>query len=260
MNWNGGGIYCYESSPSLVNVTITGNNAWYGGGIYCVYNSNPSLLNSIFWNNTPEEVYFREDNNPNSITISYSDIQGGEAGIVTNNNGTVIWLEGNIYADPLFVGAGVYPYSLLEDSPCIDAGNPDQIYYDPEDPANPDYALYPAMGTIINDMGAYGGPNAIGWPGVGLDDNVIVQTPEVLLHQNYPNPFNPTTNIQFDIKELETGILRIFNIKGQSIESHRFESGKHNYLWDATEQSSGIYLYKLQTETITETRKMLLLK
>ena len=77
---------------------------------------------------------------------------------------------------------------------------------------------------------------------------------------NYPNPFNPITNIQFDIKENESGVLSIFNLKGQLIESHRFESDKHNYLWDASNQASGIYLYKLQTESITETRKMLLLK
>ncbi|MCK4653820.1 MAG: DUF1565 domain-containing protein, partial [Candidatus Cloacimonetes bacterium] len=44
---NGGGIYCYNnSSPSLVNVTISGNSAFYsGGGIYCSSNSSPSLVN-----------------------------------------------------------------------------------------------------------------------------------------------------------------------------------------------------------------------
>ncbi|MDA3814028.1 MAG: carboxypeptidase regulatory-like domain-containing protein [Candidatus Cloacimonetes bacterium] len=80
------------------------------------------------------------------------------------------------------------------------------------------------------------------------------------LGTNYPNPFNPSTTISFDIKEHETGIMKIFNIKGQSIESYQFESGKHNYLWDASNQASGIYFYKLQTQTIIETKKMLLLK
>ena len=60
----------------------------------------------------------------NSIIISYSDIQGGEAGIVTNNNGTVNWLAGNIDTDPLFVDAGNNNYYLLYTSPCIDAGDP----------------------------------------------------------------------------------------------------------------------------------------
>ncbi|MCK4654536.1 MAG: hypothetical protein KAU01_08820, partial [Candidatus Cloacimonetes bacterium] len=139
---SGGGIYCeLYSSPILVNVTITGNSATYnGGGIYCYINSNPVLINTILWNDSPQEVYFLNYGDPNSITISYSDIQGGEAGIITNNNGTVYWLEGNIDEDPLFVDAGSGDYHLQQYSPCIDAG-------DPASPLDPD-------GTIA-DMGAY---------------------------------------------------------------------------------------------------------
>jgi PKD repeat protein/transposase len=80
------------------------------------------------------------------------------------------------------------------------------------------------------------------------------------LYQNYPNPFNPVTNIQFDIRENEFGVLSIFNLKGQIIESQRFNSGKHDYLWNAENCSSGVYLYKLQTESFVELKKMLLLK
>jgi predicted outer membrane repeat protein len=242
----GGGIYCNDSSPSLINVTISSNTAIYsnGGGILCDDNSNPSLTNCIMWNDSPEEIYIESG----SVTATYSDIQGGWAG------------SGNINEDPLFVGTGADPYSLLEDSPCIDAGIPDTtgLNLPPWDIIG-NLRIWDGdgNGTAIIDMGAYeyGSP-----PYVDVDDNIVVHTPEVFLHQNYPNPFNPITTISFDIKENETGILTIFNIKGQLIESHRFESGKHNYLWDASEQSSGIYLYKLHTESITETRKMLLLK
>ncbi|MDP8269118.1 MAG: PKD domain-containing protein [Candidatus Tenebribacter davisii] len=80
------------------------------------------------------------------------------------------------------------------------------------------------------------------------------------LEQNYPNPFNPITNIQFDIKENETGILTIFNMKGQNVVSQTFSSGRHNYLWNAAGCSSGVYFYKLQTSSLNETKKMLLLK
>ena len=235
----GGGIFCYSASnPNLENVTVTGNSASVmGGGIFCD-EANPVLINSILWNNSPEEIYFFYEGYSSSITISYSDIQGGEAGIVTNNNGTVNWLEGNIDEDPLFEDPFNGNYHLTENSPCIDAG-------DPTSPLDPD-------GTI-SDMGAFyfDQLNAI-------DDNEIPISEFNL--SNHPNPFNPVTSIQFDIKEHETGMLTIFNIKGQLIESHRFDSGKHNYLWDASNQASGIYLYKLQTESITETRKMILLK
>ncbi|KPA11260.1 hypothetical protein MHK_008532, partial [Candidatus Magnetomorum sp. HK-1] len=47
----GGGIYCVDSSPSLLNVTITGNTADFGAGIYC-YNSSPSLSNVTITGNT----------------------------------------------------------------------------------------------------------------------------------------------------------------------------------------------------------------
>ena len=268
---DGGGIYCYiNSSPSLVNVTITGNTADYGdgGGILCRNNCSLSLVNCILWNDSPQEIYFCENYDPNSITISYSDIEGGEAGIVTNNNGTVNWQEGNIDEDPLFVGTGGYPFSLLEDSPCIDAGNPDPIYYDPEDPGIHGYALYPAMGTVINDMGAYGGPNAIGWPVVGLDDDVIVQTPEVFLYQNFPNPFNPTTTINYSLKENSKVSLNIYNIKGQKVKqliSSQLSVGQHSVVWNGTDQtnkpvSSGIYFYKLKTENYEKVKRMILLK
>lgn len=244
----GGGIYSWASDSNLINVTLSNNSADFGGGIYC-RDANPSLVNCILWNDLPEETYFDESLGPNSITISYSDIQDGEAGIVTNNNGIVNWLEGNINEDPLFLGIGEHPYSLFTDSPCINAGIPDTSGLN-----LPEYDLAGnsrIFGGRI-DMGAYE------WQGTPVGDEELVVMNWNLF--NYPNPFNPETNIQFDIKENETGTLTLFNIKGQILESHQFESGKHNYLWNASNQASGIYFYKLQTQTIIETRKMLLLK
>jgi len=138
----GGGMFCFSSNPSLQDVTIADNNSTSaGGGIYCYDNSNPILKNTILWNDTPQEIYFHPVLNPNSITISYSDIQGGEAGIVTNGNGTVNWNDGNINSDPLFVDSVNGDYHLQASSPCIDAGDPASQHNDPD-------------GTV-SDMGAY---------------------------------------------------------------------------------------------------------
>jgi predicted outer membrane repeat protein len=121
----GGGIYCQSSSPSLENVTISGNSANItGGGIYCTSSSNPSIINSILWNDSPQEIYLYLS----AVTATYSDIEGGWAG------------TGNIYSDPLFVDPGNGYFHLQSISPCIDAG-------DPASPLDPD-------GTIA-DMGAY---------------------------------------------------------------------------------------------------------
>ncbi len=95
-------------------------------------------------------------------------------------------------------------------------------------------------------------------PTVGSD---LPEIPLVTdLFQNFPNPFNPSTVILFDIKDNETGILSIFNIKGQLIVTEKFETGKHQFPWDAHDQASGVYLYQLKTNSYTKIMKMLLVK
>ncbi|MCF7792651.1 MAG: T9SS type A sorting domain-containing protein [Candidatus Cloacimonetes bacterium] len=80
------------------------------------------------------------------------------------------------------------------------------------------------------------------------------------LYANHPNPFNPQTSISFDIAEGETGSLSIFNMKGQMILQKDYEAGQHSYNWNADNISSGLYLYRLETDEFRSTKKMLLLK
>ncbi|MCF7792997.1 MAG: PKD domain-containing protein [Candidatus Cloacimonetes bacterium] len=80
------------------------------------------------------------------------------------------------------------------------------------------------------------------------------------LDQNYPNPFNPVTEISFQIADGDTGELTIYNSNGQLLQSKSFDSGTHQFEWNAESQSSGIYLYQLKTGSFSETRKMILLK
>jgi parallel beta-helix repeat protein len=107
-NGDGGGIYCEYSSPVITNCTITENRAdGYGGGIECAISS-PTLKNTILWGDTApdgKEIYLDEGS---TITLTYSDVEGGWTG------------TGNIDAYPLFVGNG--NYHLTVGSPCIDKG------------------------------------------------------------------------------------------------------------------------------------------
>lgn len=83
------------------------------------------------------------------------------------------------------------------------------------------------------------------------------------LSQNYPNPFNPTTNISFSLNETSNVSLTVFNVIGEKVMdliNQKMEAGKHTAKFDATKFNSGIYVYKLQTEKNTMTKKMLLLK
>jgi Secretion system C-terminal sorting domain len=96
---------------------------------------------------------------------------------------------------------------------------------------------------------------------VFLEIPIVGQLPTMtILESNYPNPFNPETTISFNIKENETGVLSIFNLKGEKVMKQKFEAGDHQYLWNAKGLSSGIYFYKLASPTTNLTRKMILMK
>jgi hypothetical protein len=83
------------------------------------------------------------------------------------------------------------------------------------------------------------------------------------LSQNYPNPFNPTTTIRFNLPEATNVKLTLFNILGQEVKTlvnESKESGVHTINFNATELNSGIYIYKLESGSFTQTRKMTLVK
>jgi len=84
-----------------------------------------------------------------------------------------------------------------------------------------------------------------------------------ILMQNYPNPFNPTTAISYQLSALSQVDLSIYNILGQKVAtlvSEKQPAGDYKVEWDASGFASGIYLYHLQTDEFSETRKMILLQ
>lgn len=148
----GGGLMFDGCSPTFTNVTIADNTtSGHGGGLNVSYASHPKLVNSIVWGNSPEQIYFDTAWPGEAVTIQYSDVQGGAAGIVTNNHGPVNWLTGNLALDPLFEGSG--DYHLTPDSPAIGAGTPDNA-------PSPDLADSPRPWPAGSkpDQGAYESP------------------------------------------------------------------------------------------------------
>lgn len=86
---------------------------------------------------------------------------------------------------------------------------------------------------------------------------------EIELSQNYPNPFNPTTNINFTIPEMSDVRLDVFNILGQRVATlvdGNMNAGAHTVQFDASNLSSGVYLYRLSTGNVTAQRTMMLVK
>ena len=88
------------------------------------------------------------------------------------------------------------------------------------------------------------------------------------LYQNFPNPFNPVTEIQFDIPDISTVELVVYNLMGQEVRrlvNGEIQAGYHRIVWDGLNNrgesvSTGVYIYSLISPSFHSTKKMVLLK
>jgi hypothetical protein len=87
-------------------------------------------------------------------------------------------------------------------------------------------------------------------------------TTTVLL-QNYPNPFNPTTIIHYQLKTKSQVQLTIYDITGREVKrlvNQNQNAGEYWVNFNAGNFASGIYIYRLKTDSFEQTRKMILLR
>ena len=83
------------------------------------------------------------------------------------------------------------------------------------------------------------------------------------LHKNYPNPFNPITTITYDLPRESDVMLSIYDITGRLVEmlvNQHQDAGDYTVDWDASQYSSGIYIYCMQTGNFIDTKKMVFMK
>jgi len=132
------GIYFSSSGQtlSLINVTVCHN---VSEGLLSLAGT-VEIKNSIFYFNGAQLPIVRLGGN---LSVTYSNVE----------DPAYQGIDGNINADPQFSGGTLF--RLMEQSACVDAGNPDPQYNDQYFP--------PSLGGIRNDMGAYGGPLARLW-------------------------------------------------------------------------------------------------
>ena len=148
----GGGMTA--SQPQVINTVFSGNTGHRGGGIAsgsatltnCTFSANHALslgggawvgnhtyTNCVFWGNWADERgHALCLGSGGTVTVSFSDVQGGESGIeIQSGSATIHWEGGNIVANPLFVdadgpddisGTADDDLRLQQYSPCIDAG------------------------------------------------------------------------------------------------------------------------------------------
>ncbi|MBL51360.1 MAG: hypothetical protein CMG57_05325 [Candidatus Marinimicrobia bacterium] len=92
----------------------------------------------------------------------------------------------------------------------------------------------------------------------------VASIPERIgLFPNYPNPFNSQTTLSFTISKESHVKLEVYGVNGNYINTlinKKISSGRHEYLWNGFDYSSGIYFVKFANETFIETQKIMLLK
>jgi len=280
----GGVISCFNNSnPSLVGNLITANYSSVSGSVLFAAFSYPKFINNTimqninlnedsFWATCALDNYISKGAYKNNIIrenntyfflggqllenkdyyTSYNNIEGYE------------YINNNIDDDPLFTDFGEYPWSLLQGSPCIDAGDP-QISGLPEYDLAGNLRIY----NNIVDIGAYE------WcPPVFNGQDFIIE-PVIQLQQNYPNPFclgengsRQQISIPFELNIPSWITLSVYNLKGQRIVTliDQFKNpGFHTVTWDGRDfkeqiVESGIYFYNLSCQESNISKKLLIIR
>ena len=89
---------------------------------------------------------------------------------------------------------------------------------------------------------------------------------EFALHENYPNPFNPETSIVYDLPQSSHVVLAVYDLQGKGVvrlADGLEDAGRHTVSWDGRDQrgrllTSGVYVYRIQTGELSESRKLVL--
>ena len=184
----------------------------------------------------------------------------------------------------------MYTYYCMQDSGC-DATDWDLLDTSDAIP-NPDFYIFTNDTLTINDgPGAHVNFECNGniaifndntvsyWWRVGLDtsecEGFFLDLPSTAinpntfrLNQNYPNPFNPTTNLSYELSADSYVIITVYDLLGnvvRNLVSEYQSSGLKSVQWDATNEqgqsvAAGVYLYRIESGSFTNTKKMILLK
>jgi hypothetical protein len=95
---------------------------------------------------------------------------------------------------------------------------------------------------------------------VGLEEGI---PNNYSLSQNYPNPFNPTTKIKFGLPKESHVTLRVYNLLGQEVAfliNETMTAGYYEFKFDASNLTSGLYIYRIEASDFVSIKKMILMK
>ena len=134
------------------------------------------------------------------------------------------------------------------------SGIEQRIQHDPDDASLG--VVYYSPWTDLGHAALYGGPVPVEEPQVALPTAYA-------LDQNYPNPFNPATVIAYALPHASHVSLVVYDIAGRRVATLLDEdqpAGFKTIRWDPRDLPSGVYVYRLNADDYTQTRRMMLVR
>jgi hypothetical protein len=254
-----------NAKVDLINSTISKNivDGIEGSAVSVNKGAVLSVYNSILYGDSLYELSLgRASGSPDPAiaNVCYSNIEGGEAGVKKwQTYHTLNWLDGNINEDPLWDTASAFPYSLQQDSPCINAGTP--MYKAGMEPPfiiSEDDTLYYLVTLNYNDTILLPSTDLAGKPRIsggridmGAYEFDTTASIEELNPQNtgdnkiivYPNPFYYHTFIAFKLLHGGNVQVIIYDINGKKVKSlmnAKVSKGEFTMTWEGNDDQNQI--------------------
>jgi PKD repeat protein len=211
---NTAGAILGRNAANVINIensVIFNNQTTTGGSISALNNSRANIMNSILNGVVP---IYRQGTGV--INVDFTNISSG-----SNIDIDFTPASGNLNMNPMFrrVSGGwghtfetnYVDWVLANNSPLIDAGNPASEFNDRVNPANPTFALFPALGRLRNDMGAFGGPQGKLWVEDDFEPSVYSLKAVELIH-NEDAIIPDYESFTFVVSNIGNAAVRFFTI------------------------------------------------
>ena len=104
---------------------------------------------------------------------------------------------------------------------------------------------------------------AADWHGSAIMVSNMLLPKEFTLSPTYPNPFNPTTTLSFALPVTSNVLLEVYDINGRLINElikSNIDAGYHSVIWNADNNTSGVYFVKMVAGDFVNTQKLMLVK
>jgi hypothetical protein len=279
------GANIYAGMAGRIFVSTNGGANWTlgtGEPLSGIYVSFAGLGTSVFAaDRYDNDVYKSTDNgitwsalhsgisSPYSLTATATNLYAGCYGYgvyVSTNSGTT-WgtAAGGTYSG--------WVNAVATDGSAIYAGTDGGVYCLPSStgswgPVNTGLTVLKVTSCLVT-----GGSLFVGTAGGGASKRALIELSvgpssnevpaQFSLSQNYPNPFNPSTTIKFELPNTSHVSLNVYDILGREVSvlvNERKAPGSYEVKFDGSNLASGVYFYRLQTESFVDTKKLLLLR